>query len=650
MERVVSLIVIGLVAGCVPDLPPLMCLRDSDCESTERCQANACVARSPTRTTTDSGAAGADLGVTADAAAADVDAGTPPVDGSAGDSGVPLDVGGLDSTVEDIGGAPSDSGDFLDAAMIVDSGWSALFCPDSGAPDARPAADAGTLVPVDGGFGPGPVLFLSDRTSGSETHTNELEVDARIERDADAVRWLISEDPNALDSNPAWRSSEPSTVTLTAGRPGPHAVYVWVQDAMGTVTSGAAPAEIEFDDAPPTLPPLEWRGELPRPTGNDLLDVVAVGDDVYAVGEAGTILRRCGAGAWCQEHSGTDRDLRGVAGNQAFGFFAAGRDVVLHSEGDGVWTRLPDTGELTLTDVWVQNDGTVYVVAGEAQGAILRWSGSAWTVEYDRGSVAPSVSFHRVVGNDGGEVFAVGAGDGGVVFQSSGDGVWSEVSARIPTGGGLRALWAAPSGDTYASGWQGTLLHRAPGTSVWSSVSSNTEAQIYGLVADASARMYAVGASATWQEDDVVLSRGPSASARWHLRAIDLQGVFRALTITDHGTLYAVGSKGAVLRSEDGVVWSREYTTNEPIIGLWGTGPTEVFALMDRGPPSPRVPGQVLRSRSEGEWQALTLPDSDEVGGLWASSPSNIYVVGGPKIRRFDGATWVDESPLALGD
>lgn len=226
-------------------------------------------------------------------------------------------------------------------------------------------------------------------------------------------------------------------------------------------------------ESAPDLPAL-----LPPQTGSEppLRDLWGnAAGEMYAVGEAATILRRGPGGDWARvvpdpavpAHTftavwGTDDGHLFVVGAPLVG---ASDAIILHHDG-ARWTEYAaDTGG-ALLDVW--GNTAQDVVAVGARGAILQYDGITW----QRAPTSSNDSFQGVWSN-GDVVYAVGAG--GTVLQRARLG-WREVM----TGGSpLQSVWGRASTDVYAAGADGTIL-RLTGAG-WSPVRSNTDHRLLGV-------------------------------------------------------------------------------------------------------------------------------------------------------------------------
>lgn len=126
----------------------------------------------------------------------------------------------------------------------------------------------------------------------------------------------------------------------------------------------------------PACPVNQWCVE-PSPVAGKLMHAVwAVNaNDVFAVGDGGTILRRQNGNAWVQMASGSTANLRGLWAASSSDVWATGvGGTILHFNG-AAWSAVPGaTSDVdavwgsSSTDVWFCGSGTV-----------LRWNGNGFT-------------------------------------------------------------------------------------------------------------------------------------------------------------------------------------------------------------------------------------------------------------------------------
>ncbi len=195
-----------------------------------------------------------------------------------------------------------------------------------------------------------------------------------------------------------------------------------------------------------------------------LRGTVQSGFGTYVVGDNGLLMFKSdiAPGGWRILTSNTTSALHAVWGSSSSDLYVVGAGgVILHNttagvDGGGTWTKTIQ-GSSTLTGVWGSSANDVYVV-GAAPAVILHSTngGATWT------SIAPpepAVGLFAVGGRSATDVYAVGA-TGGVIFHSSGNDVWT--SEASPTTKDLFGVWVADTGDAYAVGRRGTILHKLP--------------------------------------------------------------------------------------------------------------------------------------------------------------------------------------------
>jgi photosystem II stability/assembly factor-like uncharacterized protein len=180
---------------------------------------------------------------------------------------------------------------------------------------------------------------------------------------------------------------------------------------------------------------------------------VSAGDDAWAVGEDGTLLRSTtGTGQWTIEPVPPETarlnavDVVGVSG-WAVGDGAA----ILRLDGES-WTREPAPAEVTadLHGVYAAQDGAWAV--GSA-GTVLSWTGTEWEQQAQNADVTATLRAVHFVGARG-----IAVGDGGTILATDDRGAtWTAQS--VPEGSGdLHGVFLADAQHAWAVGTQGTVL------------------------------------------------------------------------------------------------------------------------------------------------------------------------------------------------
>jgi photosystem II stability/assembly factor-like uncharacterized protein len=186
----------------------------------------------------------------------------------------------------------------------------------------------------------------------------------------------------------------------------------------------------------------------------DLDDVWGVSaGNVFAIGVQGTVLQS--SSAWQALATGSTETFTRMGGSSG-DLYVAGGSVLLHLGGaDTTWTQRTPPGGATLTDVWDNGGGNVYVVG--SGGAIMHTQngGASW----DTPASNTAADLYAVWGQPG-ALYAVGAG--GVVIRS-GDGVtWQRETVDAGDLGSLPSLLAVwGTGDeVFAAGDGGFVIHK----------------------------------------------------------------------------------------------------------------------------------------------------------------------------------------------
>lgn len=281
---------------------------------------------------------------------------------------------------------------------------------------------------------------------------------------------------------------------------------------------GAAPGESESVSAVTSCP--TWCQET-SPTTNRLHGVwAASADDVFAVGDSGTILRRV-SGTWTQMSSPTTNNLRGVWGLSSSDVWASGVAVngvgtVLHWNGtawslvSGATTDLDSVWAASSTDVWFTGstvvlrwNGSAFSTAASFAGPLLsvsgtgsndvwvtgentnvhHWNGSSWTTFTPNVGTSSLLCVLAVAANDDwasdfmpGSETAHWNGSKWTIVKAS-TGGWNGMSALASTD-----IWGA--GGSHVGHWNGTAWssETPPGTSpvLWSVTTRPGNAWVVG--------------------------------------------------------------------------------------------------------------------------------------------------------------------------
>ncbi|WP_437594144.1 hypothetical protein [Sorangium sp. So ce1000] len=202
-------------------------------------------------------------------------------------------------------------------------------------------------------------------------------------------------------------------------------------------------------------------------------------NDVYAVGENGTILHSKGDGNWVKEPIASTAPIAYVGGSGPDDVYVAnvfscgpggceadGGGVIeggfYHSKGDGVWTRiLPEYPDGLA--VWMIEKDNGYVMGSSFQGdVLLHMKGpDNWALEK---LPIDNVGPHGMWSSSPTDIYVLGQGNR--VFHSKGDGNWT--AQDHPWDDVFYRIWGSGPKDVYITARNFRILH-SRGDGVWDS-------------------------------------------------------------------------------------------------------------------------------------------------------------------------------------
>lgn len=188
------------------------------------------------------------------------------------------------------------------------------------------------------------------------------------------------------DLTDLWGQGAGASLTLVATAGGGY-LATHAGGAWSTYDAGSMNHEGVSGSSPDKLFAVSWAGiqrfdgvawTFEAAPGNERLNEVwASGDDAFAVGEEGAILRRdATTGAWTAMDAGVSANLNGVSGVSVNDVWAVGDEgTALHWDG-AAWTAVDAGTTASLWAVFAPAATAVYVAGNN--GTALRWTGSAF--------------------------------------------------------------------------------------------------------------------------------------------------------------------------------------------------------------------------------------------------------------------------------
>jgi hypothetical protein len=240
-------------------------------------------------------------------------------------------------------------------------------------------------------------------------------------------------------------------------------------------------------------------------------------DDIYAVGEAGTVLRFDGS-SWARVTSG-DMD--------------------------------------NLVNVW--RDGSDVLVADE-HGEVYTYDGSDWsrTGGFDRPDPAGDV-LNDAWQIPGGELICVGEDRQNTGVFAMRGGVWTKISPQALSAV-MVGVWGRSDDFIVAVGTYGQIL-RWNGT-LWEFMNSGTTQLLTSVWGSERSLVYAVGHNGTMLYYDGI-------GDNWQAIATGLIHDLQRVWGTSVGNVFAVGNIGAVVNFDSFELTSMFIGTTAPLIGVW---------------------------------------------------------------------------------
>jgi hypothetical protein len=351
---------------------------------------------------------------------------------------------------------------------------------------------------------------------------------------------------------------------------------------------------------------------------------------------------------------------------------------------DGGWTLVPAPPYGDLTAVYGFGSNDVWAVGLWDQ--VIHWDGSSWSLVPVSGGVGGAGLF-ALWGMSSDDVWAAGdqywscTGCGAPVIHFDG-GTWSSNLPGVNWGAGsnVNAIWGTSSSDVWfddnkeafyywdggdlargavvpsdrglwgsapnsywAGGRNGAILH-FDGNS-WSAVAyPGNIAALWGV---SDQQMWAVGMAAgpdgglfSWQGGSDLFFGNETT---WVTQPSPQSPSHSLLAI--HGSsasnVWAAGTTGTLLHFDGGTWAVSEPTQTVPsdwgLSGVWGTGPTNVWAVGNVGQQA------LMFHWDGGVWVSSTL-DAGYLYSLHGTGPDDIWAVGSSDVLHFDGTRWTERN------
>ncbi len=200
------------------------------------------------------------------------------------------------------------------------------------------------------------------------------------------------------------------------------------------------------------------------------------------------------------------------------------------------------------------------------------------------------------------------------------------------------AIWTAPNGDRFISGYQGYqgFLREFKAGSSDSNLELVSERPLFRGTSPSADDLFVLTGSGS---DHSIARRRDGVWSEWSANSFQGIGTARSLWATDASTVFAA-SDARVLRY-DGSAWSAAAIANgTQFRGIWGSSEQDLFAVGEGG----------KIAHFDGEAWTLTTPEPKAtLNAVWGSAPDDVFAVGELEsevahiILHFDGVAWTTQ-------
>src|SRR3954453_6588255 len=323
--------------------------------------------------------------------------------------------------------------------------------------------------------------------------------------------------------------------------------------------------------------------------------------------------------------------------------------VVCEPPASSPWTRLETGTSFSLYSIWGSSPGDVFTVGepgGRYEAGIFHYDGQAWS----QLSTESGVTLYGLWGSGGSDVFAVGSsplgakGYDGVILHYNGT-AWTPMTGPgvgTPNGSvqvALFSVWGTSSTDVFAVGEAGSDFSRAliahydgtrwsempleaGGDRVLRDVSGSSGQDVYAVgffdAGKSLKRKFSLAARARMFSEGVILHYDGSTWQEAQPAAANVS--YNGVWVAAPNDVFVVGASNdqGVVVHFDGTAWSAmPAPPTGPRLDVWGTSGEDVYAA---------GVGTILHYDGQSWSEALSA--SQRLAGVWAGSPSEVFVAG----------------------
>jgi len=357
-------------------------------------------------------------------------------------------------------------------------------------------------------------------------------------------------------------------------------------------------------------------------------------EHIWVVGEHGTIMAsRNGGRDWLTQERCAADDLEDIRLSPDKAVWAAGsHGVLIRSTDNGAtWrcTAFDRSEEIRIIEL--RDDRFLVFAGGWVLSSLDR--GRTWKAT----SSSPPIKIYSVrsihVTKSGREIGAVG--DNGDVFFSSDAGTnWKTM--RLGHRSWMNSIAGSQNAENlWTAGTDGEIFHSADHAKSWETQISSVQVALNSIYVDSdNERVWIAG-------DEGTILYSPDRGKTWQSQSTGVDGDLISLDGCCHGTLFAVGSEGTIIRSRDGGPWTIQRSPATEVAGPLRA----IKVISDLRAWAVGYSGNVIHTEDGGHtWITVTVPSA---ANLWSVNVRDSGRVvwatgdGGTLVQSVDGGyTW----------
>jgi len=193
--------------------------------------------------------------------------------------------------------------------------------------------------------------------------------------------------------------------------------------------------------------------------------------------------------------------------------------------------------------------------------------------------------------------------------------------------------------DVFASGTDADVLHSSDGVT-WTSEPLANATDSYGVGGTSPSDVWAVGNVVVPAAGIVVFHR--DATGTWTLQPNPFTRVLNSVIAFAPNDAYTCGY-GGTLGHFDGVSWTLQSAADAStsLLRLWASSPTDVYVVGYTA-----TGGTILHSAGDGTWTPQASGTASNLVGIWGASATDIYAVGhdGTILHSTGDGTWTAQA------